>query len=309
METRLIGSLRVSVVGIGCNNFGRRLDQAATDAVVHSALEAGVTLFDTADTYGDTLSEVMLGRALAGRRDEAVVATKFGMPIDDERYGAAPDYVRRACEDSLARLGTDRIDLYQLHYPDESVPIADTLGALAELVAEGKVREIGCSNFSAAQLREAAAAAGSGPAFASVQNQYSLLDRSPERDGVLEACDELGVAFLPFYPLANGLLTGKVRPGAPLPEGSRLATMPADRAAHWHSPELLARVGALLELAEGEGMSLLTLAFSWLLDHPEVASVIAGASNPEQVRANAAAASRVSPALRAALDALTAPAP
>ncbi len=309
METRLIGSLRVSVVGIGCNNFGRRLDQAATDAVVHAALEAGVTLFDTADTYGDTLSEVMLGRALAGRRDEAVVATKFGMPIDDERYGAAPDYVRRACEDSLARLGTDRIDLYQLHYPDESVPIADTLGALAELVAEGKVREIGCSNFSAAQLREAAAAAGSGPAFASVQNQYSLLDRSPERDGVLEACDELGVAFLPFYPLANGLLTGKVRPGAPLPEGSRLATMPADRAAHWHSPELLARVGALLELAEGEGMSLLTLAFSWLLDHPEVASVIAGASNPEQVRANAAAASRVSPALRAALDALTAPAP
>ncbi len=309
METRLIGSLRVSVVGIGCNNFGRRLDQAATDAVVHSALEAGVTLFDTADTYGDTLSEVMLGRALAGRRDEAVVATKFGMPIDDERYGAAPDYVRRACEDSLARLGTDRIDLYQLHYPDESVPIADTLGALAELVAEGKVREIGCSNFSAAQLREAAAAAGSGPAFASVQNQYSLLDRSPERDGVLEACDELGVAFLPFYPLANGLLTGKVRPGAPLPEGSRLATMPAERAAHWHSPELLARVGALLELAEGEGMSLLTLAFSWLLDHPEVASVIAGASNPEQVRANAAAASRVSPALRAALDALTAPAP
>ncbi len=309
METRLIGSLRVSVVGIGCNNFGRRLDQAATDAVVHAALEAGVTLFDTADVYGDTRSEVMLGRALGARRDEAVVATKFGMPIDDERYGAAPDYVRRACEDSLARLGTDRIDLYQLHYPDESVPIADTLGALAELVAEGKVREIGCSNFSAAQLREAAAAAGSGPAFASVQNQYSLLDRSPERDGVLEACDELGVAFLPFYPLANGLLTGKVRPGAPLPEGSRLATMPAERAAHWHSPELLARVGALLELAEGEGMSLLTLAFSWLLDHPEVASVIAGASNPEQVRANAAAASRVSPALRAALDALTAPAP
>ena len=309
METRLIGSLRVSVVGIGCNNFGRRLDQAATDAVVHAALEAGVTLFDTADTYGDTRSEVMLGRALGARRDEAVVATKFGMPIDDERYGAAPDYVRRACEDSLARLRTDRIDLYQLHYPDESVPIADTLGALAELVAEGKVREIGCSNFSAAQLREAAAAAGSGPAFASVQNQYSLLDRSPERDGVLEACDELGVAFLPFYPLANGLLTGKVRPGAPLPEGSRLATMPADRAAHWHSPELLARVGALLELAEAEGVSLLTLAFSWLLDHPEVASVIAGASNPEQVRANAAAAAALTPALRAALDALTAPAP
>ncbi|HQU26221.1 MAG TPA: aldo/keto reductase [Acidimicrobiales bacterium] len=306
MDERLIGSLRVSVVGIGCNNFGRRLDQAATDAVVHAALEAGVTLFDTADTYGDTLSEVMLGRALAGRRDEAVVATKFGMPIDDERYGAAPDYVRRACEDSLARLRTDRIDLYQLHFPDETVPIADTLGALAELVAEGKVREVGCSNFSAAQLREAAAAAGSGPAFASVQNQYSLLERSPERDGVLEACDELGVAFLPFYPLANGLLSGKVRPGAPLPEGSRLATMPAERAVHWHSPELMARVGALLELAEGEGVSLLSLAFSWLLDHPEVASVIAGASNPEQVRANAAAATALTSALRAALDTVTA---
>ncbi len=307
METRPLGSLRVSVVGIGCNNFGRRLDQAATDAVVHAALEAGVTLFDTADVYGDTLSEVMLGRALAGRRDEAVVATKFGMPIDDERYGAAPAYVRRACEDSLARLRTDRIDLYQLHYPDESVPIADTLGALAELVAEGKVREIGCSNFSAAQLREAAAAAGSGPAFASVQNQYSLLERSPERDGVLEACAELGVAFLPFYPLANGLLTGKVRPGAPLPEGSRLAAMPAERAAHWHSPELMDRVSDLLELAEGEGASLLTLAFSWLLDHPQVASVIAGASNPEQVRANAAAARALAPALRAALDARSAP--
>ncbi len=307
MEERLIGSLRVSVVGVGCNNFGRRLDQAATDAVVHAALEAGVTLFDTADVYGDTLSEVMLGRALGARRDEAVVATKFGMPIDDARYGAAPDYVRRACEDSLARLRTDRIDLYQLHYPDETVPIADTLGALGELVEAGKVREVGCSNFTAAQLREARAAAGSGPAFASVQNQYSLLERSPERDGVLEACDELGVAFLPFYPLANGLLTGKVRPGAPLPEGSRLAAMPAERAAHWHSPELLERVGELLELAEGEGMGLLTLAVSWLLDHPEVASVIAGASSPEQVRANAAAAVSLRPALRAALDSLTAP--
>ena len=306
MEVRAIGSLRVSVVGVGCNNFGRRLDQAQTDAVVGAALEAGITLFDTADVYGDTLSEVMLGRALGARRDEAVVATKFGMPIDETRFGAAPAYVRRACEDSLARLGTDRIDLYQLHYPDETVPIADTLGALGELVAEGKVREIGCSNFSAAQLREARAAAGAGPAFASIQNQYSLLERSPERDGVLEACAELGVGLLPFYPLANGLLTGKVRPGAPLPEGTRLASMPAARAAHWHSPELMAKVQRLLELAEGEERSLLTLAFSWLLDHPAVASVIAGASNPDQVRANAAAVTTLSPGLRAALDEATA---
>ncbi|HET8990670.1 MAG TPA: aldo/keto reductase [Acidimicrobiales bacterium] len=307
MDARRIGSLRVSVVGIGCNNFGRRLDQAATDAVVHAALEAGVTLFDTADVYGDTRSEVMLGRALGARRDEAVVATKFGMPLDDTRYGAAPAYVRRACEDSLARLGTDRIDLYQLHYPDETVPIADTLGALAELVNEGKVREVGCSNFSAAQLREAAAAAGEGPAFASVQNQYSLLERSPERDGVLDACGELGVAFLPFYPLANGLLTGKVRPGEPPPEGSRLATMPPERAAHWHSPALFEVVGRLLEFSTREGVPLLTLAFAWLLDHAPVASVIAGASNPEQVRANAAAATALAPDLRAALDQLTAP--
>lgn len=306
MEKRSIGSLSVSVVGVGCNNFGGRLDYAATEAVVRGALDAGVTLFDTADIYGATQSEVLLGRALGSRRDEAVVATKFGMPIDEERFGAHPDYVRRACDDSLARLGLEHIDLYQLHYPDERVPLADTLGALGELVAAGKVREIGCSNFSAAQLREARAAAGDGPTFVSVQNQYSLLARDPERDGVLAVCEEMGVAFLPFYPLANGLLTGKVRPGQPVPAGTRLATMAPERSAHWLSEDLQRRVGSLLAFAEEVNVPLLTLAFSWLLSHPAVASVIAGASTPDQVRANVAAVRTLEARVLSHLDELTA---
>jgi aryl-alcohol dehydrogenase-like predicted oxidoreductase len=260
---------------------------------VNAAIESGVNFFDTADIYGATKSEVFLGEALAGRRDQVIVATKFGMPIDDTHFGASPDYVRSACEDSLRRLNTDYIDLYQLHYPDDKTPIADTLGALGELVAAGKVREIGCSNFTADQLREAKSAAGSGPAFVSVQNQYSLVDRTPERDGVLQACEELGLGFLPFYPLANGLLTGKVRPGQPIPEGTRLAKMAPERSAHWLSDELQARVGTLLEYADTANASILTFAFSWLLHHPQVSSVIAGASSSEQVRANAAAVSEI----------------
>jgi aryl-alcohol dehydrogenase-like predicted oxidoreductase len=291
MKTRALGSLQVSEVGVGCNNFGARLSQEQASDVVNAAIESGVNFFDTADIYGATKSEVFLGEALAGRRDQVIVATKFGMPIDDTHFGASPAYVRSACEDSLRRLSTDYIDLYQLHYPDDKTPIADTLGALGELVAAGKVREIGCSNFTADQLREAKSAAGSGPAFVSVQNQYSLLDRTPERDGVLEACEELGLGFLPFYPLANGLLTGKVRPGQPIPEGTRLAKMAPERSAHWLSDELQARVATLLEYADTANASILTFAFSWLLHHPQVSSVIAGASSPEQVRANAAAVS------------------
>jgi len=218
MKKRSIGSLLVSEVGVGCNNFGMRLDFDGTKAVVDSAIENGINFFDTADIYGGTKSEVLLGQALGGRRAEVIIASKFGMPIDETRFGAKPQYVRSACEDSLKRLGTDYIDLYQLHYPDPTVPIADTIGAMQELVAEGKVREIGCSNFTADQLREAKVAAGNGPSFVSVQNQYSLLERAPERDGVLDACAELGIGFLPFYPLANGWLTGKIHPGAPLPE-------------------------------------------------------------------------------------------
>jgi aryl-alcohol dehydrogenase-like predicted oxidoreductase len=288
MEQRALGSLKVSEVGLGCNNFGTRLDQDAATAVVNAALDAGVTFFDTADIYGATKSEVFLAGALGARRDEVVIATKFGMPIDDTHFGASPEYVRSACEDSLRRLNTDHIDLYQLHYPDDKVAIADTLGALQELVAAGKVREIGCSNFSAQQLRDAKTAAGTGPSFVSVQNQFSLLDRTPERDGVLDACGELGMGFLPFYPLANGLLTGKVHPGEPLPEGTRLAKMPPERSAHWLSDEMQSRVRALLDYADSIDVPILSIAFSWLLSHPAVSSVIAGASSPDQIRANVA---------------------
>jgi aryl-alcohol dehydrogenase-like predicted oxidoreductase len=303
VQTRSIGALEVSVVGIGCNNFGARLDQERTDAVVHAAIECGINFFDTADIYGGTKSEEQLGRALGGRRDEVVVASKFGMPIDEQRVGAAPAYVLHACEDSLRRLGTDRIDLYQLHAPDASVPIADTLGALLELQEAGKVREIGCSNFSAAQLDEARAAASGPNVFRSVQNQYSLLWRAPEEDGVLEACDRLDTAFLPFYPLANGLLTGKVRPGEAPPADSRLAKMPPERSAHWLSGEFTDKVASLLELADANHVQLLSLAFSWLLSHARVASVIAGATSPEQVRANATAPVELDAAVLDALNA------
>jgi aryl-alcohol dehydrogenase-like predicted oxidoreductase len=305
MEQRTLGSLAVSTVGVGCNNFGARLDQAGATNVVNAALDAGVNFFDTADVYGATQSERFLGKALGARRSEAVVATKFGMPLDDQRFGASPTYVRRACEDSLARLGTDYLDLYQLHYPDATVPIADTVGALHELIAEGKVREIGCSNFTVEQLRAAKTAAGDGPAFVSVQNQFSLLDRSPERDGVLGACDELGLSFLPFYPLANGLLTGKFRPGEPIPEGTRLALMSPERSVHWLSEEFQARVTALLDYAERVEVPILTLAFSWLLSHPRVTSVIAGASNAEQIRANVLATTALSDEQRRELNRLT----
>ena len=290
MQRRRIGSLEVSEVGLGCNNFGPRIDFDASAAVVHAALDAGIDFFDTADVYGKGTSEEFLGRALGGRRDDVVIATKFGMKMDEQRRGARPEYIRQAAEDSLRRLGTDHIDLYQLHTPDPDVPIADTLGALNELVQAGKVREIGCSNFTVAQIDEAEAVAERrGTArFVSVQNQYSLLHREPER-GVLAECERLGLAFIPFFPLASGLLTGKYRRGAPLPSGTRISNSP--RYASLLSEENLERVEALRRFAESRGHSLLDLAFSWLLAHPVVASVIAGATKPEQVRANVAAAS------------------
>jgi aryl-alcohol dehydrogenase-like predicted oxidoreductase len=230
MDTRRIGSLEVSVVGLGCNNFGRRLDFDATSAVVDAALEAGITFFDTADTYGGTKSEEYLGRALGRRRDDVVVATKFGSKVDEQRRGARPEYVRQAVEDSLRRLGTDRIDLYQLHWPDPEVPIGETLGALDELVKAGKVREVGCSNFSAEQLREAEEATREGAArFVSVQNEYSLLHREPEEE-VLPKCERLGIAFVPYFPLANGLLTGgSTVGGKPRPPGAALTPAGARR--------------------------------------------------------------------------------
>ena len=219
METRTIGSLEVSVVGLGCNNFGMRIGRKETAAVVAAALDAGINFFDTADIYGGTKSETYLGAALGSRRDEIVLATKFGVPYEGHDGGASAAYVRTAVEDSLTRLGTDRIDLYQLHAPDQKTPIAETIGALAELVAQGKIREFGCSNFSAAMLAEAAAATPpGGPGFVSVQNQYNILHREPE-DEVLAECDRLGLAFLPYFPLASGLLSGKYRAGEPPPGG------------------------------------------------------------------------------------------
>jgi aryl-alcohol dehydrogenase-like predicted oxidoreductase len=287
METRRIGSLDVSVVGLGCNNFGMRIDASATEAVVNSALDAGITFFDTADIYGSTKSEQFLGKALGKRRKEAIIATKFGKPVDEHRKGAKPEYIKQAVEDSLRRLNTDYIDLYQLHQPDPSVPITDTLATLNELVEAGKVREIGCSNFTAAQLQEAEAAVADGAArFVSVQNEYSLFHREAERE-VLPLCEKLNIAFLPYYPLASGLLTGKYRLGQPIPSGSRLST-------GWHASrftdEILGKVEALISFAESRGRTILELAVSWLLARPGVASVIAGATSPDQVTVNAASA-------------------
>jgi aryl-alcohol dehydrogenase-like predicted oxidoreductase len=288
MDTRRIGSLEVSVIGLGCNNFGRRLDFYATSAVVDAALDAGITFFDTADVYGGTKSEEYLGRALGRRREDVVIATKFGSAVDEQRKGARPQYVRQAAEDSLRRLGTDRIDLYQLHTPDPQVPIEDTLGALDELVRAGKVREIGCSNFSAEQLRALEEASHHGAArFVSVQNEYSLMHREPEHD-VLPECERAGLAFIPYFPLANGLLTGKYRQGQDAPTGSRLHSGRGDRLL---TDQNLTIVEDLIEFSKSRGHTILELAFSWLLRRPAVVSVIAGATSPEQARSNAAAAS------------------
>jgi aryl-alcohol dehydrogenase-like predicted oxidoreductase len=291
VESRTIGSLQVSVVGLGCNNFGGRIDAAATQRVVDAAIDAGITLFDTADIYGgDGASEQLLGQALGSRRDQVVVATKFGMELDEDRRGAHPDYVRTACDASLRRLGTDHIDLYQLHQPDPDVPIEETLGALDELVRAGKVRELGHSNLDAAQMDAAEAAARSARTarFACAQDHWSLLERDLE-DGALPAIERHGLALLPYFPLASGLLTGKYRPEAEPDPTWRLATLPAERRERHLAQERLATVGRLEAFAADHGHTLLELAFSWLAAHAPVASVIAGATRPEQVRANAAA--------------------
>lgn len=288
MEKRRIGSLEVSVVGLGCNNFGIRLDAGGTASVLDAAIDAGIDFLDTADIYGGTRSEEFMGQALRGRRDRVVLATKFGSKIDERRQGARPEYVRQALDDSLRRLQTDRIDLYQLHRPDATVPIADTLGALDDAVKAGKVREIGCSNFSAAQLEEAEKAVRSGGArFVSVQNEYSLLERKPEREGVLAACERLGIAFIPYFPLASGLLTGKYRLGQAPPSGTRLGEPPYSRQL---TDDKLRIVETLIAFAESRGRTILELAFGWLLSRPTVVSVIAGATKAQQARANAEAA-------------------
>ncbi|MBE1583343.1 aldo/keto reductase [Nonomuraea angiospora] len=288
MRYRTLGDsgLRVSVVGLGCNNIGSRIDVARTREVVDAAIEEGVTLFDTAEAYG--ASEEILGEVLAGRRDQVVLATKFGRPGDQ---GAAcgtlggRSYIRRAVEGSLRRLRTDYIDLYQYHFPDGVTPIEETLEALTELVREGKVRYLGSSNFAGWQIAEAAHVArarGCAP-FVSAQNHWSLLERGAERE-VVPAARHYGVGVLPYFPLANGLLTGKVRRGQEPPAGSRLAERP-----HLVTPEKLDRVEALTSWADKHDRSLLDVAIGALAALPGCGSVIAGATSPEQVRANAAA--------------------
>jgi aryl-alcohol dehydrogenase-like predicted oxidoreductase len=318
METRTLGTskLEVSVVGLGCNNLGRpgtfTFDQPGTDAVVHAALDAGVTFFDTADVYGDEygLSESRLGAALAGRRDEAIIATKFGhVEIDSplSEYGpkGGRAYIRAAVEGSLRRLNVETIDLYQQHTPDPSVPIAETLGALDELVREGKVRAIGNSNFDAVQLTEAdEEATRLGTArFVSAQNHYSLVAREAEAD-VIPAVERLGLGFLPYFPLANGLFTGKFSRSA-MPADTRIAR----QRPHIHENAPWDAIEAFEEFAAKRGTGILEATLGWFLARPALSSVIAGATKPEQIRANAAAGTgwRPTPAERAEIDALFAP--
>jgi aryl-alcohol dehydrogenase-like predicted oxidoreductase len=290
METRPIGSLAVSVVGVGCNNFGGRIDEEDTKEVIDAAIDVGINFFDTADMYANGKSEELLGRFLGARRREVIVATKFGNDMPGQGRGARPEYVRQALDASLKRLRMDHVDLYQQHVPDPDVPIAETLGALDQLVKAGKVREIGCSNFSAAQIREARKASDARPGsarFVSVQNEYSLLHREPEEE-VLAECERQGMAFLPFFPLMSGLLTGKYRKGRPIPQGTRVAKY--ERYNKLLTEESMDKVEALIDFGASRRRSLLELAFSWLLAHGVVASVIAGATSDEQVRNNAAAA-------------------
>ncbi|HET7507488.1 MAG TPA: aldo/keto reductase [Solirubrobacterales bacterium] len=292
LPTRRLGDseLEVSVVGLGCNNFGRRLDLEGTAAVLEAALDAGITFFDTADIYGGAgASEVLMGEALAGRREEYVIATKFGMEMSGaEGVPQAPrgsrEYIRWAVEGSLRRLRVERIDLYQYHEPDGQTPIAETLEALDELVREGLVTAIGCSNFDAAELEEADRVARErGLArFVTLQNEYSLLERGIEAE-VAPACERLGVSILPYFPLASGLLTGKYRRGEEGPEGSRLAGSTPGTEAQFEVVE------GLRAYAEERGIEMIDVAIGGLAAQPAVASVIAGATKPEQVRGNVGA--------------------
>ena len=293
MQTRRLGQseIDVSVVGLGCNNFGRRVGEEGTRAVVDAALDAGVTFFDTADIYGSGESETLLGRALQGRRDRVVLATKFGKPMGDgaERRGSKR-YIRQAIEASLRRLQTDHVELYQHHEEDPSTPLEETLSTVRELVDEGKVLSFGSSNYAPDTLDRAAAIARElGVPFVSEQSEYSWLARDAELD-LIPACDRLGLAFIPYFPLASGLLTGKVSRDRPPAEGTRLYGRAID-------DDELARVESLSAWAAAHGASLLEVAVGGLLGHSTVVSVIAGATKPEQVAANAAAGAwRPSPA-------------
>ena len=294
MKHRTLGKsgVQVSVVGLGCNNFGfvASMDVEASRKVIDKAIEAGINFFDTSDSYGS--SEEILGEVLGERRKKIVLATKFGSQLDQEgkKKGASRAYIVSAVESSLRRLRTDWIDLYQLHRPDPNTPMEETLRALDDLVREGKVRHIGCSNLSAAQLIEAQTIAETNQlhGFVSSQDEYSLLVRGMERE-LLPVVEKYGMAELPYFPLASGLLTGKYKKGQPAPKGSRLDAKKnlAERYLHHANLE---KVERLEQFAKEHGHTLLELAFSWLLAHPVVASVIAGATKPEQVEKNAKAA-------------------
>ncbi len=313
MEYRNLGrsGLQVSAVGLGCNNFGMRIDAAQSAEVVHKALDLGITLFDTADIYGGRgKSEEMLGAALAGHRRNAVIATKFAGPMGDGPLwsGASRRYVFDAVDDSLRRLGTDYIDLYQVHFPDVKTPIEETMRALDDVVRAGKVRYIGCSNFTAWQVVESQWIARTHDLspFASAQNQYNLLDRRVERE-LAPACEKYGLGILPYFPLASGFLTGKYRPGEKAPEGTRLAAWGA-RGESVLSESNFAVLTPLEAFAQARGHTMIDLAIGWLASHAYVPSVIAGATKPEQVEQNVAAGAwRLTPEEMAEVDKITKP--
>ena len=289
MRTTHIGSLEVSVIGLGCNNFGRALDAGQSAAVVGAALEAGINHFDTASNYGEGQSESFLGSALGDRRDEVVIATKVGVAIPgwEGSGGASPEYIRQVLERSLTALGTDHVDVYMIHFPDPKTPIEDTLKVLADLVEEGKAREIGCSNFDPAQLTEALGVSklNGWSAFVCDQVHYSMVHREPETNGLSQLCLESGVALLPYYPLASGLLTGKTRRG-----GEPQGRLKMDRYQEFLTEENFDLVEGLERFAADRGVTTVQVALGWLLAQKAVPAVTAGATSPEQVVANAAAA-------------------
>lgn len=290
MKQRRIGQLEVSEVGLGCNNFGTRVDQDTTNEIFATCLDTGINFFDTADVYGSGASEEMLGQAMKGHRDQIVIATKFGLrDMDAGLTGGSAEWVRRSIDKSLRRLNTDWIDLFQIHTPDHEVHERETLEALNDLVVAGKVREIGCSNYDAERLDSAADVSQKEnlAPYRTVQNRYSLLHREPESE-VFDVCREHNVGFLPFFPLESGLLTGKVSAEGPRP-GTRLAEWPQDRLKLFITDHNLAVVERLSNWVSDRDRSLLDLAFSWLLSKPEIPSVIAGATSSAQVLANSQA--------------------
>jgi aryl-alcohol dehydrogenase-like predicted oxidoreductase len=289
VEHRTLGrsGLKVSIAGLGCNNFGMRIDQDRTNEVVAAALESGITFFDTARIYGGGKSEGMLGTALGTHRDEVVVATKFGLGRGPDDLGGSRRHILTSVDTSLRELGTDRIDLFQLHFPDAVTPIDETLGALTDLVHQGKVRYVGCSNFAGWMIADAhwTSATRHLEPFVSAQNEWSLLHRAIEQE-VVPACARFGLGVIPYFPLASGLLTGKVRRGEKPPEGSRLSADHFARVLHDENFDKLDRLAAW---GRDHDRTLTEVALSWLASHDVVSSVIAGATSAEQVRANAAA--------------------